>query len=130
MHEKNLWLPVSLSNSNRESVANANDFEFGIGVKGGGVMHAAFTHADDDNSVLVAHKSIELTIYLTRKQNANRGADAAHDHERREHDKSSQHTALPTFQFHPSPTEPSEWNATDEFNKSDAKIREGNARRN
>ena len=32
-------------------VANAGDFETGIGVKGGGVVHAALAHSNNDDFV-------------------------------------------------------------------------------
>jgi hypothetical protein len=38
------------------NVADADDFELGIGMEGGGVMHAAFAHADDDDGVLAHGK--------------------------------------------------------------------------
>jgi hypothetical protein len=35
------------------NVADADDFEFGIGMEGRGVMHATLAHADDEDGVLV-----------------------------------------------------------------------------
>ena len=41
------------------NVADADDFEFWIGIESGGVMHAALAHADDENSVGFAHGMLQ-----------------------------------------------------------------------
>ena len=39
----------------RVDVADAGDLELGVGIEGGGVVHAALAHADDEDGVF-AHK--------------------------------------------------------------------------
>ncbi len=41
----------------RVNVADAGDLEFGIGIEGGGVVHAALAHADDEDGVF-AHSGV------------------------------------------------------------------------
>ena len=41
----------------RVDVTDADDLEFGVGVEGGGVVHAAFAHADDEDGVF-AHNGV------------------------------------------------------------------------
>jgi hypothetical protein len=36
----------------RVDVTDAGDLEFGVGIESGGVVHAAFAHADDEDGVL------------------------------------------------------------------------------
>ena len=39
----------------RVNVADAGDLELGVGIEGGGVVHAALAHADDEDGVF-GHK--------------------------------------------------------------------------
>ena len=42
----------------RVNVADAGDLELGVGIEGGGVVHAALAHADDEDGVF-AHSSVK-----------------------------------------------------------------------
>jgi len=39
-------------------VADADNFKTAVGLEGGGMMHAALAHADDDDPVFVFHPAV------------------------------------------------------------------------